>query len=209
MGLWGKIKKQRKRIDRSLNKRRTGHACNVCQQTFHHFYPFEGGSKAQPEIARSLSIIGSDVDHFSCPHCGAHDRERHLFMYFDALDLWAATKGRVLHFAPEKHLRKAIAAQSPAQYICGDLFPTRDDIIRLDVTAIPYEQDSFDLIICNHILEHVPNVDLALSELHRVLKPGGKGCCKHLTRPYCSRPLKIRASTLTNCEQRSMGNKTM
>jgi SAM-dependent methyltransferase len=79
----------------------------------------------------------------------------------------------VLHVAPEKQLAFRIAAQKPARYVKGDLSPVRGDIERLDVTAIGHADGAFDCVICNHVLEHVPDDARALRELWRVLKPGG------------------------------------
>ncbi|MDD4102805.1 MAG: class I SAM-dependent methyltransferase, partial [Kiritimatiellae bacterium] len=80
----------------------------------------------------------------------------------------------VLHFAPEKHLAAKIEACAPALYVKGDLCPSRDGVDRMDVTAIPYAEGTFDWVICNHVLEHVPDDAAALRELCRVLKPGGR-----------------------------------
>lgn len=65
----------------------------------------------------------------------------------------------------------------------ADLFPATPDIEKVDITAIPYPGDHFDIVICNHVLEHVPNDSLALSEIRRVLKPGGRAI---LQTPYSS-----------------------
>jgi SAM-dependent methyltransferase len=147
--------------------------CYVCRKKCHHFYSFRGGSNGIPPFIRSLELIGSDVDNFICPHCGCHDRERHLFMYFDRLNLWSAIiGGSVLHFAPEKSLRNAIVRLKPKEYIQADLFPADEEIRKIDVTAIGFQEEYFDFIICNHVLEHVPNDEQAMAELYRVLKRG-------------------------------------
>ena len=119
-------------------------------------------------------MVGSDVDNFCCMYCGAHDRERHLFMYFDRLNLWSKMEdARILHFAPEYHLSHKISGQSPMQFIKADLHPGSEDVMEIDATHIPYDDEFFDFLIANHILEHIPDYRLALSEFFRVLKPGG------------------------------------
>jgi len=154
-----------------LNTIGSRHQCYICRKTFHHFYRFRGGSTATPPFVRELDMIGSDVDNFSCPHCRSSDRERHLFMYFDRLRLWDSIAGGiVLHFAPEKNLRDAIVRLKPKEYIQGDLFPSEEQIRRIDVTAIGFPEEYFDFIICNHLLEHVPKDNQAMGELCRVLK---------------------------------------
>jgi SAM-dependent methyltransferase len=96
-------------------------------------------------------------------------------MYFAKLNLWNHIGGAaVLHIAPEMHLAQKIQELHPRQYVRGDLVPNAPDIKRLDVTAIPYADESFDFLICNHVLEHVPDDRKALSEFHRVLKPGAR-----------------------------------
>jgi SAM-dependent methyltransferase len=129
-----------------------------------------------------LDTIGSDVENFRCPCCFNHDRLRHLFMYFDKLDFWRRFEGAaILHIAPEAALSERIVSHKPRLYIKGDYSPRAADIQKIDVTAIPFPDESFDVIICNHVLEHVGDDLTALSEMHRVLRPGG---CAVLQTPY-------------------------
>ncbi len=135
-------------------------------------------------LMKALGTVGSDVDHFSCPKCLAHDRERHLLLYFTKLDFKSQIKNsRVLHFAPEPAIKKFIESWGPAEYIRGDLFPANDDIRRLDICALPFGNGSFDMVIANHVLEHVADDARALSEIFRILKPGGRAV---LQTPYAS-----------------------
>jgi SAM-dependent methyltransferase len=136
-------------------------------------------------LMRALDVVGSDVENFECPWCGAHDRERHLFLYLRATGLLPVSTGaRILHCAPERHLSRILANDRPAQYVRGDLFPTSPDIERLDITAIAYPDDNFDLVLANHVMEHVPDDMKALAEIRRVLKPGGNAI---LQTPYSVR----------------------
>jgi len=123
---------------------------------------------------RALCVVGSDIDNFECPRCGGHDRERHLLMYLQASGLMAALPGmRILHFAPERHLSRRIAALRPIAYIRCDLYPVSPDIERVDIETIPFEDGAFDLVIANHVLEHVKDDGRAVAEISRVLRPGG------------------------------------
>lgn len=134
---------------------------------------------------RALAIVGSDVDHFECPRCGAHDRERHLLLYMQASGLLDALPGAsALHFAPEKRLTRVIADRRPALHVRCDLYPMSSDIQRVDIQHMPFADDSFDLLLANHVLEHVDAPDLALAEIHRVLKPGGHAI---LQTPYSAK----------------------
>jgi SAM-dependent methyltransferase len=131
-----------------------------------------------------MKWVGSDFDHFWCPFCRSHDRERHLILFFEKLDLWRQLEGAsILHVAPEKRFASRSEACRPSRYVKGDLVPAREGIEKVDVTAITYPDASFDWVICNHVLEHVPDDAQALRELFRVLKPGGTAI---LQTPYAS-----------------------
>lgn len=161
------------------------HECNFCSSKIQNFLPYRGGWKNQPALMRLLCFTGSDVKNFSCPACGAHDRERHLRMYMDKLEVTAKFKDAViLHFAPEKMLSNYIAQQNPSMYIKADLFPTAPDITEINMLNIPYDENYFDFVIANHVLEHVGDFHKALFEIHRVLKIGAYAI---LQTPFSSR----------------------
>lgn len=79
----------------------------------------------------------------------------------------------MLHFAPEKRLVERIVAARPTTYIRADIAPTSADMVRVDMTAMQFADDSFDVLIANHVLEHVADLEGALREVARVLVPGG------------------------------------
>lgn len=170
------------RIKNKLNRLGTNKTCYICRNNFSYFLPYRDGKRSSGFI-RDLEIIGSDTENFSCPHCFSHDRERHLFMYMDALSIWDSCKGHVLHFAPETHLSKKIESLQPEKYVKADLYSEDKAVEKIDITAIPYSDDSFDLLICNHVLEHIDEIDMALSEIYRVLNKGGMAI---LQTPYSS-----------------------
>jgi predicted SAM-dependent methyltransferase len=78
-----------------------------------------------------------------------------------------------LHIAPEKGLEKRLRKQH-GDYLTADLYE-QDVMVKMDITDIQFADGSFDVILCNHVLEHVPDDRKAMSELHRVLRPGGWG----------------------------------
>lgn len=148
--------------------------CYICKKRFHSFTKFNGGYKKLPLWNQKLNIVGSDIDNFGCRYCGSHDRERHLFMFFDKLDMWTKFKNaKVLHFAPEKNLADKIVSLNPEDYVKADLFPANESIVKIDLQDIHFENNFFDIVICNHVLEHVPDYKKALQEIFRVLKPNG------------------------------------
>ena len=158
--------------------------CIACNRPVLAFLPFGGGSKAVPPLMKAAVVIGSDVDHFSCPKCWAHDRERHLLLYFAKLNFKSLiANSRVLHFAPEPSIRRFIESAMPAEYIRGDLFPASADVQRVDLCKMSFDDASFDLVIANHVLEHVDDDGQALKEIFRILRPGGMAV---LQTPYAS-----------------------
>jgi SAM-dependent methyltransferase len=81
------------------------------------------------------------------------------------------TPMRVLHIAPEPSLRRLLGRPNVA-YTSVDLFSEFADV-RTDVCQLPFGEGSFDALLCNHVLEHVPDDHAALTELRRVLRPRG------------------------------------
>lgn len=159
--------------------------CVVCGHRLGRFLPYRAGSAGMSPLTRALGVIGSDVDHFECPWCGAHDRERHLVLYLRAKRLLPLPAGLcILHFAPERHLAGILADSGPERYVRGDLFPAAPTVEKIDITAIAYPDATFDLVLANHVLEHVPDDARALAEVWRVLKPGGHAV---LQTPYSGR----------------------
>ncbi|MBK8443058.1 MAG: methyltransferase domain-containing protein [Sphingobacteriales bacterium] len=148
--------------------------CYICKEHIDSFTKTKGGSESRSSYLTHLNMIGSDRDNFGCPICKCHDRERHLYMFFDKLALWKYfDNNKVLHFAPETHLKKDIKLRQPEIYIQADLMPQNSEIQKIDITSIPYSKNYFDIIICNHVLEHVPDYMKALAEIYRVLNKNG------------------------------------
>jgi SAM-dependent methyltransferase len=107
-----------------------------------------------------------------CPRCGSYERVRALWLFLrDQTDLSAGTH-RVLHFAPEPSIATAIAALPGVDYVSADIAPgVAMEVV--DITAIPPALGSVDVVICSHVLEHVPDDRRAMAEVFGVLEPGG------------------------------------
>lgn len=148
--------------------------CCMCGAHIRRFLPYRGGWRKAPPLLRSLRVVGSDLDNYLCPVCGCNDRERHLLLYLRETGWIGKIQGsHVLHFAPEGRLTLFVERAAPGRYVRADLIPSRAGIERIDLLNIPHPAGTFDLVIANHVLEHVADDTRALSEIRRVLKPGG------------------------------------
>lgn len=143
--------------------------CPCCGATFSHFRP--SGISAQVLIDNSV-VGGGHRTNCVCWRCGAYDRDRLVLLYLRSCTEIFRQPLRVLHVAPERSLERVVSAQNPSHFISGDLL-RRDVDVNIDVTDLPFREDWFDIVLCNHVLEHVPDDGLALREIFRVLAPGG------------------------------------
>lgn len=126
------------------------------------------------QFTHLVGSVGSNLDRYLCPNCGSNDRERHLWLYMQAVGLVEAIPSvRILHIAPEAKIETLVRIRQPRGYVLGDLSPLRPDHRQIDVEQLPFEDGSFELILCNHVLEHVADPDQALRELARCLTRDG------------------------------------
>ncbi len=109
-----------------------------------------------------------------CPGCGAHERHRALWLYLrDRIRVGEGPhETELLHFAPEHGLRGLLGALPRVRLVTADLNPAGVDV-QADITALPFPPATFDAVLCSHVLEHVPDDRAAMSEIARVLRPGG------------------------------------
>lgn len=157
--------------------------CVICNKRVPAFLPWRGGWSAAPALMRELQVVGSDLDQFSCPCCGANDRDRHLRLYLEHSGIAEAMRGaRILHFAPEPPLVSWIGSLGPSLHVLADLYPSKPEIRRIDLEAVPFEDGSFDFVIANHVLEHVAHLNRATQEIARILAPGARAI---LQTPWC------------------------
>jgi len=147
--------------------------CNICGRRVFKFIPYANQNNSI-SMHVDLLMSGSDTKNFKCPSCGSIDRERHLLLYIESLGLFNNRKiCSVLHFAPEKHFSKFIESLNPDKYIKCDYNPKSPDIVKMDITNMQFDGNQFDLVIANHVLEHVFDFRKALKEIFRVTKKGG------------------------------------
>ena len=108
------------------------------------------------------------------PHTLSLERHRALWIYLKEYTDFFTASNRMLHMAPEYCFIKRFKSIESLDYVTGDLdSPWADH--HFDVHSIPFEDESFDIIMANHLMEHVDDDRAVLSEFYRVMKPGGWG----------------------------------
>jgi len=134
--------------------------CPVCEKKFSKFLPY--GYVNQRE-----NVL--------CPYDLTLERHRLMWFYLkNETDFFQNPKIDVLHIAPEQCFYKLFRNQKNLNYVTGDLESPLADI-HFDLHNIPLEDNKFDVIFCNHVLEHVEDAKKCMSELYRVMKKGGYG----------------------------------
>ena len=113
-----------------------------------------------------------------CAICASFERQRFLYFVYDDFFFNTEKPLKILHFAPEKSIYNTICSNKNIDYVCCDLnpenFPFVEKIQREDGMHLSFNDKTFDFIIHNHILEHVPNDRDFIQETLRVLKNDGK-----------------------------------
>ncbi len=102
------------------------------------------------------------------------ERHRLLWLYLKRETDFFSAPLKVLHFAPEQAFYKRFRKLNNITYITTDLNSPLADV-KADICNLPFADDSFDVILCNHVLEHIPDDTKAMRELYRVLRPSGWG----------------------------------
>jgi len=100
------------------------------------------------------------------------ERHRLLWLYLQRETDFFSDKLKVLHFAPEQAFYKRFRALKYLNYTTTDLNSPLADV-KADICNLPFKENEFDVILCNHVLEHIPDDTMAMQELFRVLKPKG------------------------------------
>lgn len=117
---------------------------------------------------------GNQRNNVLSPSTLSLERHRLLWLYLKReTDFFSAEK-KVLHFAPEQCFLKRFRRLKNLDYTTTDLLSPIADV-KADICNLPFEDNSYDIILCNHVLEHIPDDSKAMQELYRVMKPGGYG----------------------------------
>lgn len=140
--------------------------CPICEKTFVKFLPFG----LPPAQLRPNAM---------CPNCNSLERTRIYWKFLTSDDDFFTSNKTVLHVAPESKLFQKFSTSPFINYFPIDKFTEGykypKGTIDMDITKMEYPNDKFDFILCSHVLEHIPHDILAMSELYRVMKPGGWG----------------------------------
>ena len=150
-----------------------GFECEVCGSKYSRFVPDRPSEENRIALEKN-NVIAGYGENIICPNCGSTARERlvlHILKHKLAL-----TGKKVLHLSPEKNIYQFI--KDKAEVITADLLPgfykTIDGLVqKQDATNFTFTDNSFDMVIGNHILEHIPDDAKAMKEIFRVLKTGG------------------------------------
>jgi SAM-dependent methyltransferase len=132
-----------------------GRLCPVCNKNSRKFLSFRNRENAQ------------------CLHCGSLERHRFLWQFLlKKTDVFSNKYKQMLHVAPEACFEPRFKEELKDKYLTADLFNPKA-MVKMDITNIKYPDETFDIIYCSHVLEHVDNDKKAIKEFFRVLKNDG------------------------------------
>ena len=131
--------------------------CPICKKSFKKFFPY--GREAR--------------DNALCTNCLSLERHRLIYLYLKRESSIFTKNTQLLHIAPEACLIDIFKKSDNIEYTTADLYSPLAEI-KMDIHNMPFDNNYFDFILCNHVLEHVENDIKALSEIKRVLKKGGR-----------------------------------
>lgn len=134
--------------------------CPVCGKKYAQFLPYGRGNSSRENAL--------------CPGCLSLERHRLMWLFLQRKTNFFTNRPKVLHVAPEYCFITRFEALLKDRYITADLESPLAKV-KMDIHQVPFPDNTFDVVFCNHVMEHVEDHVKALSELFRVLKPGGWG----------------------------------
>ena len=117
---------------------------------------------------------GTQRNNVLSPSTLSLERHRLLWLYLKNETNFFSEHLKILHFAPEQAFYKRFKKLKNLDYVTTDLNSPLADV-KADICNLPFNDNEFDVILCNHVLEHIPNDTKAMQELYRIMKPEGYG----------------------------------
>lgn len=146
-----------RRFHKKIRFRGNNRYCPICENSFSMFESF--GVKNRKDVC--------------CPYCASLERHRLYLLFFQRkTNLFKPPIKKMLHVAPEPSFGVIFNKSKNINYLSADLYD-QSVMVKMDITDIQYPDNSFDVIFCSHVLEHVMDDKKAMKEFLRVLKPSG------------------------------------
>jgi SAM-dependent methyltransferase len=142
-------------------------------------YFLKGSTYTDPIDGKSFKSFlpygyGKQRNNVLSPSTLSLERHRLLWLYLKNETNFFSSEKKVLHFAPEQAFYKRFKKMKNLYYVTTDLNSPLADV-KADICNLPFKNDEFDMILCNHVLEHIPDDTKAMQELYRVMNVGGIG----------------------------------
>jgi SAM-dependent methyltransferase len=143
------------------------------------YFFFKGNKFTDPIDGKSYRKFlpygyGKQRENALSPGTLSLERHRQMWLYLKNETDFFTQNYKVLHIAPEQEFLRKFNKMKNLEYTSADLFSPIVDV-KADILDLPFEDESFDVIFCNHVLEHIIDDKKAMSELFRVMKKGGWG----------------------------------
>jgi hypothetical protein len=146
-----------------------GFVCPICHEPAWELGPFG----LDDEILRQKRVVAAGLRKVICPSCKSTDRERLVYLYLKRrLANNTQQRLRVLHIAPEPNILKMMKSLSHVFCVSADFCKPPADL-HFDLVKAPFPDFTFDAIICDHVLQEIPDDRAAMAEIRRVLRPRG------------------------------------
>jgi SAM-dependent methyltransferase len=129
--------------------------CIVCEKKFSKFLPYGYGATRENVL---------------CPNCLSLERHRLIWYYLNHHTNLLSQPNHLLHIAPEQCFYKKFKSLPQLKYVTADLESPLAEV-KMDIQAMPFADNTFDVVLCNHVLEHIPDDKKAMREILRVMKP--------------------------------------
>jgi len=145
--------------------------CPICNFNASKFLPYG----KDHEVIKKYDIIGMGYrNNAMCPNCFSKDRERLVYLFLQKLlkQNLINLRSKIIHFSPESSLENNLFRKKFTNYTTADIITGKCDV-DLNLQDFNYKEKNFDLVICNHVLEHIENDMVAIKNIYSILKPNG------------------------------------